>query len=61
MKTINVDNIPEPVIQAIEVVVRTLREKAGDPAGQHPPVELPIWPGGVAGSLSRAEIYQDAG
>ena len=27
MKTINVDNIPEPVVRAMEVVVETLREQ----------------------------------
>ncbi len=27
MKTINVDNLPEPVVRAVEAVVQTLREQ----------------------------------
>ena len=29
MKTINVDNLPEPVVRAMEAVVETLREQFG--------------------------------
>jgi len=29
MKTINVDNLPEPVVRAMEAVVETLREEFG--------------------------------
>jgi hypothetical protein len=61
MKTINVDDIPEPVVRAMTAVVETLREelhKAEKPRGK---VELPIWPGKVVGKLTRTEVYQDVG
>jgi hypothetical protein len=61
MKTINVDNIPEPVIRAMEVVVQTLREQFHDAEKPRSQVDLPIWPGKVVGSLDRTEIYQDVG
>jgi hypothetical protein len=61
MRTINVDNIPEPVVRAMEVVVQTLREQLHDVDKPRPRVELPVWPGEVVGSLSRTEIYQDVG
>jgi len=59
MKTINVDNIPEPVVRAMEAVVQTLREQFQDTGKPRPRVELPVWPGKIIGSLSRTEIYQD--
>jgi hypothetical protein len=59
MKTINVDNIPEPVVRAMEVVVQTLREQFHEAEKPRPQVDLPIWPGTVFGNLSRTEIYQD--
>ncbi len=37
MRTINVDNLPEPVVRAMEVVVETLREQfqqVGEPRSQ---------------------------
>jgi hypothetical protein len=61
MKTINVDDIPEPVIRAMEVVVQTLREQFHDAEKPRPQVDLPTWPGNVVGNLSRTEIYQDVG
>ena len=61
MKTINVDNIPEPVVRAMEAVVETLREQFHDFEKPRYRVELPIWPGKVIGSLSRTELYQDVG
>jgi hypothetical protein len=59
MKTINVDNIPEPVVHAMEVVVQTLREQFREADKPRPQGDLPVWPGMVVGSLSRTEIYQD--
>ena len=61
MKTINVDNIPEPVVRAMEAVVETLREQFRDVEKPRHRVELPVWPGKVLGNLSRTEIYQDVG
>jgi hypothetical protein len=61
MKTINVDNIPEPVVRAMEVVVQTLRQQFHDAEKLRPRVDLPVWPGKVTGNLSRTEIYQDVG
>jgi len=61
MKTINVDNIPEPVVRAMETVVETLREQFHGVEKPRHQVELPIWPGKIIGNLSRTEVYQDVG
>lgn len=61
MKTIeiDVDGVPEPFVQAVKKMVDTLREQFQDKEGERPPVELPVWPGKVIGSLTRDEIYED--
>lgn len=59
MKTIDVDNLPEPVVKAMEVVVQTLREQFHPAEKPRVRVELPTWPGNVLGNLSRTELYDD--
>ena len=61
MKTINVDDIPEPIVRAMESVLETLRQQFHDADKPRHRVELPDWPGKVIGSLSRTELYRDAG
>lgn len=61
MKTINVDNIPEPIVRAMETVVETLRQQFHDTEKPRHPIELPVWSGKVIGNLSRTEVYQDVG
>ena len=59
-RAIDLHDIPEPIAQAIEAMVNTLREqiKAAQ-NGQKHPVTLPIWQGKPIGELSREEIYDD--
>jgi len=59
MKTINVDDIPKPVVVAMEAVVEVLRQQLHRPEEKRPCVKLPLWPGKVIGTLSRTELYQD--
>jgi hypothetical protein len=61
MKTIELDveGVPEPLVQAVKKMVETLREQFRGNEGERPPVELPVWPGKVIGSLTRDEIYED--
>lgn len=61
MKTIELDveGVPEPFVQAVKKMVDTLREQFQDKESERAPVELPVWPGKVIGSLTRDEIYED--
>ena len=65
MDSIDVSDLPEPFAQAVKAVAETFRralavrsdEKGDEP--RKPPVELPHWPLGVVGNLTRGEIYDD--
>lgn len=58
METINVKDLPEPVAQAIAIMVNTLRDQLhADKKKQ--PVHLPVWEGQPIGRLTREEIYDD--
>jgi hypothetical protein len=60
-RAIDLQDIPEPIAQAIEAMVHTLREQIkGAQNGQKHPVTLPVWEGKPLGELSREEIYDDA-
>jgi hypothetical protein len=61
MKAVSVEGLPEPIAQAVEVMVRMLRETLMRPRPAQPPVELPIWEGTVLTPLNRREIYGDVG
>jgi len=59
-KTLDLEGIPEPIARALEVVAQMARTIAERPqpegiVGR----ELPVWPLGVIGALSRDEIYDD--
>ncbi len=60
MNTIDVSGLPEPVAQAIQRIVETMRVRATEATGKSPQspesMTLPIWHGTVIGSLSREEI-----
>jgi len=59
-RAIDLQDIPEPIAQAIEAMVNTLREQIkATQNGQKHPVTLPIWQGKPLGELSREEIYDD--
>jgi hypothetical protein len=60
MKVIDVEGLPDEIVQALEQIVQALRERVG--LGQEAPrrqVDLPVWPGTVLGRLTREEIYED--
>ncbi len=65
MESIDVSDLPEPFAQAVKAVAETFRRQLavkGDELGEEPkktPVELPLWPLGVIGNLTREEIYDD--
>lgn len=61
MKVIDVEGLPEPVAQALETVVQTLRRELHEQVERRPQIELPVWPGTVHGRLTREEIYEDVG
>lgn len=65
MDTIDVRGLPDPLVQAIQRMVEILRDQLqenGKPAAMPAPrkVSLPVWPGGVIGSLRREDLYGDA-
>lgn len=61
MKTIDVEDLPEPVAQAVAAMVEALRQQLAKKEEKPKRVELPSWPGTVIGSLSRKDIYSDVG
>ena len=62
MKSIDVSDLPEPFAQAVKAVAESFRRQLAVRGGatgekpRKPPVELPLWPLGAIGSLSREEI-----
>jgi hypothetical protein len=58
METINVKDLPEPIAQAIAIMVNTLREQLHIDKKKQP-VHLPVWEGKPTGTLTREEIYDD--
>jgi hypothetical protein len=61
MKAIDVEDLPEPVAQALQVVVRTLRAQFRAAEKPRERVELRTWPGRPIGTMSREEIHEDVG
>ena len=62
MKSINVEGLPEPVAQALQHVVKALRQELQSQQPQkRQKVDLPVWEGTVKGKLTREEIYEDVG
>ena len=63
MKTIDVDDLPEPVAQAVAAMVQASREQLHAEAGprRQERVKLPTRPGEVLGLPTREEIYEDVG
>ena len=59
-RTLDLGGIPEPIARGLELVAETVRHitqaprKMGDTAPQ-----LLVWPLGIVGNLTRAEIYDD--
>jgi hypothetical protein len=59
-KTSDLGGLPEPIARGLEVVAEMARRLAGQEAGPTAsPPDLPEWPLGVVGTLSRGEIYGD--
>ena len=66
MTTIDVSDLPEFYAQAVQAVAETFRRQLAmtnhdSKEGSKPPRELPKWPLGVIGNLTREEIYEDRG
>ena len=61
MKLIDVEGLPEPIAQALEIVVHALRTQYAAPPEKptHEPRELVVWPGKVLSDLTREDIYGD--
>ncbi len=59
-RTLDLGGIPEPIARGLEVVAEMARHTTQAPTkmGAIAPV-LPVWPLGVVGDLTRAEIYDD--
>jgi hypothetical protein len=60
METVDVHDLPEPVVRAIRDMVETLRRQFHQPPEPAGARELPRWEGTVIGRLTRDEIYDDA-
>ena len=64
MRSIDVNDLPDPVAEAIAAMVQTIRGQiahGSQPDAQKRNVELPIWSGRPLGKLKRGEIYDDVG
>ena len=63
MNTIDVRGLPEAVARALESLAESLRGQLRQEGERdtRPRVELTTRPGKVFGSLTRREIYEDAG
>jgi hypothetical protein len=64
MESIDVRDLPEPMAEAIRMMVEALRDQLASPRknGDRPnpsPVELPVWHLGIIGNLTRKEIYDE--
>ena len=60
MRSVDLEGLPEPQARAIIAEVEFLRRVAAEKkAAKAPPPELPVWPLGVIGRLTREEIYDD--
>jgi len=64
MESIDVRDLPEPMAQAIRMMVDALRDQLASPeekGDRSTPstVKLPVWPLGVIGDLTRKEIYDE--
>ena len=60
MKVLNVEGLPDEIVQALKRTVQAFRERAD--IRQEAPRrqgDLPVWPGTVLGRLTREEIYED--
>jgi hypothetical protein len=59
-RQIDLEGIPEPQARAIVAQVEFLKRSAAAKRGARKrPPELPSWPLGVIGRLTREEIYDD--
>lgn len=58
MNTIDVHDLPEPMAKAVAETVEHLRHQVNKRREAAGVEELPVWPLGVKGTLSRQEIYE---
>jgi hypothetical protein len=59
-RTLDLGGLPEPIARALEVVAEMARKMGGQQGGPSDKApELPVWPLGVIGTLSREEMYRD--
>lgn len=61
MRSVNVDDLPEPVAQALAHLVETLKEQFRAAPKPRERVELAVRKGTVIGDLSRQDIYRGVG
>jgi hypothetical protein len=60
MKAVSTEGLPEPIAQAVAIMVETLRNQFLAKPQDRPRVDLPAWPGKVMGNVTREEIYENA-
>jgi hypothetical protein len=63
MKVIQVDDLPDELVQALERIAQTFRERCGPQDVEvkekpQAPRQLPVWPGTGVGTLTRSDIYE---
>jgi len=59
MRTINIDDFPEPWARAVEQMVENLRQQLKSKPKTRKRVRLPVRRGKVLVELTREEIYRD--
>jgi hypothetical protein len=57
--SIDTTGLPQQVVEDIQKLVQTLRDKLARPEPKMPPVKLPLWQGTVLGPMERRELYED--
>ncbi len=59
-RTLDLGGLPEPIARGLEVVAEMARHMShvSEPIDDAAP-ELPVWPLGVVGDLTRESIYDD--
>ena len=61
MKTIDVEDIPEPLARTFALMIQAVREQLKAEPRHRPRVKLPVHEGTVLRPISRRDIYADVG
>ena len=58
--SLDLRGLPEPIAEAIVQLVEAIRQQIPTPNEvPKPPVEFPVWEGGVIGPWKRSDLYEE--